>query len=96
MRIRGKALLAVGIFIAGITFGVCLMSRQDSRQSVSIVEAASVPVSMIVAESTFAAPSPVKALDEREVYYPGTEDLGPERPDCGCSNSHSATGNPGW
>jgi len=32
---------------------------------------------MIVAESTFAAPSPVKALDERDVYYPGTEDLGP-------------------
>ncbi len=74
MNSKTRAFLGIALICVGLVFGLALSYWNDSDSN---AEAASVPVSMLVAESTFAAPSPVKALDERDVYYPGTEDLGP-------------------
>jgi len=65
MRIRGKALLAVAIFIAGITVGVYLINYQDARLSIGTVDAAGGKVT-----------DPVGLAPDRYVYFPGTEELG--------------------
>jgi len=57
------------------------MSQRKAVVSLLIVTVVAVGTGIIIGTAVdldAEAVSPVKALDEREVYYPGTEDLAPD------------------
>ena len=75
MRNRVNVLTVLAIFAAGFALGGYLMSHENNPPSIMIANAATLPASLLLAESAYAASSPTKALTERDVYYPGSEDL---------------------
>jgi ribonuclease Z len=73
MKIKSLPLAALALIGAGIGIGLYLAdSDDDTPGPLSLVPSAQAQESLPPS-----AASPVKALAEREMYYPGTEDLGP-------------------
>ena len=60
--------------LAAVVAGAYLQGRSDERAGKE-----SQPLMPVAwASASVAEPSPVRALSDRDVYYPGTEDLGPD------------------
>ena len=72
-RANGALLLAVGI-IVGLVLATACAKRFQTASAASGDGAMPALASVAAA----AAPSPVAALEERDVYYPGSESLGPD------------------
>ncbi len=81
MSLTTKGLMTIAFGVAEFGFiiaGATLNSNHAANADYDVIEAKN----EVMKDNIFVAqnkprPSPVKALGERDVYYPGTEDLGP-------------------
>jgi len=81
MSLTTKGLMTIALGVAAFGFiiaGATLNSNHAANADYDVIEAKN----EVMKDNIFVAqnkprPSPVKALGERDVYYPGTEDLGP-------------------
>ena len=84
MKSKQRTTAFIVILMAGIGIGSYLTTMSQDDQDNSIANAQSLKLGTLqIAQNTFVAAkvselSPVKALAEHDVYYPGTEDLGPD------------------
>ena len=72
---RGMLLLAAGIVIGLVLAATSIEPAQTVSAASS--EGASSALVSVVSTVSAAPPSPVAALEDRDVYYPGSETLGP-------------------